>query len=106
MAGAPIAEVIPEEGAGQLFNQNMKVATTDNELGADAFLKYLASEDGMTLSMKVTLDLPPLASVAPVPDGRLPLDEIKLLEWGGQAQIDGEPALAEQMVALFGKSPD
>ncbi|MCU1418073.1 MAG: extracellular solute-binding protein family 1 [Schumannella sp.] len=105
-AGAPIAEVIPEEGAGQLFNQNMKVATTDNELGAEAFLRFLASPEGMEISMRVTMDLPPIPGIAPYPEGRLPLDKIKLLKHGGQEQIDGEPALAEQMVELFGKAPE
>jgi iron(III) transport system substrate-binding protein len=101
-AGAPIAEAFLAEGSGQLCNQNMLVAKAPNPAGAKAFLTYLASPDGMAASGKLTLDAPPLTGVPAYPAGRTPLSQIKLLKWGGETETKGEPALAKQLVSIFG----
>ena len=93
--GAPLKIVVPEEGSGQTFNQNMLAAQPANPENALGFIRFLASEDGQDLSAQLTFNYPALAGIAAYPEGRPALADVKRLPWDGAKVV----SQADQIVA-------
>ena len=97
--GAPVEFVYPEEGSPAVTEPIGIVNGTDNEELAKAFVDYVLSDDGQTLTSQIGYT--PVKSGVAVPEGLRSIDEINLMTWDTQELYQNRDADKDQFTEMF-----
>lgn len=97
--GAPVEFVYPAEGSPAVTEPIGIVNGTDNEDLAKAFVDFVLSEEGQTLTSQIGYT--PVKSGVAVPDGLKSIDEITPLTWDTQELYQNREADKAQFSEMF-----
>lgn len=97
--GAPVEFVYPAEGSPAVTEPIGIVKTTDNEDLSKAFVDFILSEEGQTLTAQIGYT--PVKSGVEVPEGLKSIDEITPLTWDTNELYQNREADKEQFSQMF-----
>lgn len=97
--GAPVEFVYPAEGSPAVTEPIGIVNTTDTPELAEAFVDFVLSEEGQTLTSEIGYT--PVKSGVAVPEGLKGIDEIELMTWDTEELYQNRDADKDQFTQLF-----
>lgn len=97
--GAPVEFVYPAEGSPAVTEPIGIVNGTDNEDLAKAFVDFILSEEGQTLTSEIGYT--PVKSGVAVPEGLKSIDEINLMDWDVEELYQNRDADKDQFTQMF-----